>query len=218
MKCGPTNERDRRPGVAAEAANGDQCHDGIRPFHQHHEKGKSMNIITVGIDLAKNVFSVHGVIDDGKPALFKPKVSRADLLPFIAQLLPCLIGMAACSARTTGAAVPATRPHRQTDGAEVRRALSHDRQARQERCGGCRGDLRGRRAPEHAIRPGQGRTPTDHPVSAPAPATNPPPSSAQLSPCGSMYPSGLSNPYAYVLIPPINPTGSLVIYRPVCGS
>ena len=28
-----------------------------------------MNIITVGIDLAKNVFAVHGVDDNGKPAL-----------------------------------------------------------------------------------------------------------------------------------------------------
>lgn len=56
-----------------------------------------MNIITVGIDLAKNVFAVHGVDDIGKPALVKPKVSRADLLPLIAQLPPCLIGMEACS-------------------------------------------------------------------------------------------------------------------------
>lgn len=46
-----------------------------------------MNIIIVGIDLAKNVFAVHGVNDSGKPALVKPKVSRADLLPLIAQLL-----------------------------------------------------------------------------------------------------------------------------------
>jgi transposase len=56
-----------------------------------------MNIITVGIDLAKNVFAVHGVDDSGKPALVKPKVSRPDLLPLIATLPPCLIGMEACS-------------------------------------------------------------------------------------------------------------------------
>ncbi len=56
-----------------------------------------MNIITVGIDLAKSVFAVHGVDDSGKAALIKPKVSRADLLPLIAQLSPCLIGMEACS-------------------------------------------------------------------------------------------------------------------------
>ena len=56
-----------------------------------------MNIITVGIDLAKNVFAVHGVNDNGKPVLVKPKVSRADLLPLIANLPPCVIGMEACS-------------------------------------------------------------------------------------------------------------------------
>ena len=56
-----------------------------------------MSIITVGIDLAKNVFAVHGVDDNGKPALVKPKVSRADSLPLIAQLPPCTIGMEACS-------------------------------------------------------------------------------------------------------------------------
>jgi len=56
-----------------------------------------MSIITVGIDLAKNVFAVHGVDDSGKPALVKPKVSREHLLPLVAQLLPCVIGMEACS-------------------------------------------------------------------------------------------------------------------------
>jgi len=56
-----------------------------------------MSIVTVGIDLAKNVFAVHGVDDNGKPALVKPKVSREQLLPLIAQLPPCLIGMEACS-------------------------------------------------------------------------------------------------------------------------
>ncbi|MBS4096915.1 MAG: IS110 family transposase [Sulfuricella sp.] len=56
-----------------------------------------MSIITVGIDLAKNVFAVHGVDDNGKPALVKPKLSREHLLPLIAQLPPCVIGMEACS-------------------------------------------------------------------------------------------------------------------------
>ena len=56
-----------------------------------------MSIITVGIDLAKNVFAVHGVDDNGKPALVKPKVAREHLLPLIAQLPSCVIGMEACS-------------------------------------------------------------------------------------------------------------------------
>lgn len=56
-----------------------------------------MSIITVGIDLAKNVFAVHGVDEAGRAALVKPKVSREQLLPLIVQLPPCVIGMEACS-------------------------------------------------------------------------------------------------------------------------
>jgi transposase len=56
-----------------------------------------MSIVTVGIDLAKNVFAVHGVDDNGKSALVKPKVARGDLMALIVQLPPCLIGMEACS-------------------------------------------------------------------------------------------------------------------------
>ena len=56
-----------------------------------------MSIITIGIDLAKNLFAVHGVDENGKAVLVKPKVAREQLLLLIAQLSPCLIGMEACS-------------------------------------------------------------------------------------------------------------------------
>ena len=56
-----------------------------------------MAIVTVGIDLAKNVFAIHGVDETGKSALVRPEVSRAKLLELIANLPPCLIGMEACS-------------------------------------------------------------------------------------------------------------------------
>ena len=56
-----------------------------------------MPIITVGIDLAKTVFAVHGVDEAGKAVLVKPKVARDQLMALIAQLPPCLIGMEACS-------------------------------------------------------------------------------------------------------------------------
>ena len=36
-------------------------------------------IVTIGIDLAKNVFAVHGVGATGKPALVRPSVPRAKL-------------------------------------------------------------------------------------------------------------------------------------------
>ena len=56
-----------------------------------------MSIITIGIDLAKNVFAVHGIDDSGKAVLVKPKVARDKLLELVANLPPCLIGMEACS-------------------------------------------------------------------------------------------------------------------------
>lgn len=56
-----------------------------------------MAIVTVGIDLAKSVFAVHGVGVSGKPELVRPEVRRAKLLELIAKLPACLIGMEACS-------------------------------------------------------------------------------------------------------------------------
>jgi transposase len=56
-----------------------------------------MAIVFVGIDLAKNVFAVHGVDEHGKPALVRSSVARAKLHALIASLPPCTIGMEACS-------------------------------------------------------------------------------------------------------------------------
>lgn len=53
------------------------------------------NITTLGIDLAKNVFQLHGTDSKGKCVL-KKKLSRAKLPAFIANLKPCLIGIEAC--------------------------------------------------------------------------------------------------------------------------
>ena len=52
-----------------------------------------MVIITIGIDLAKSVFAVHGVDETGKPVLVRPIVKRAALVELIAKLPPCLVGM-----------------------------------------------------------------------------------------------------------------------------
>ena len=53
-------------------------------------------ITTVGIDLAKNVFSLHGVDGAGKAAL-RRTLRRDQLEQFVAGLPACLIGMEACS-------------------------------------------------------------------------------------------------------------------------
>jgi len=55
-----------------------------------------MNITTIGIDLAKNSFSLVGTDKHGKVVMRKT-LTRSKLLPFIANCPPCLIGMEACS-------------------------------------------------------------------------------------------------------------------------
>src|SRR6266550_2693016 len=55
-----------------------------------------MQISTIGIDIAKNVFQVHGVDAAGKPVL-KKQLRRGQMLEFFGKLPPCLIGMEACA-------------------------------------------------------------------------------------------------------------------------
>jgi transposase len=55
-----------------------------------------MKITTVGIDLAKNVFQVHGVDEQGKPVL-KKQLKREQMAAFFVNLPACLIGMQACA-------------------------------------------------------------------------------------------------------------------------
>lgn len=54
-----------------------------------------MNITTVGIDLAKQVFQIHGVDEQGK-AVLKKQLKRDQVLQFFANFQCCLIGMEAC--------------------------------------------------------------------------------------------------------------------------
>lgn len=54
------------------------------------------NITTVGLDLAKSVFQVHGADEDGKPVVRK-RLRRAQVVGFFAKLPACLVGMEACS-------------------------------------------------------------------------------------------------------------------------
>lgn len=61
-----------------------------------------MTTATLGIDLAKNVFAVHGVDHSGTTVLVKSRVTPAALPGLIAGLPPCVIGMEACSGCTTG--------------------------------------------------------------------------------------------------------------------
>src|SRR5215471_16226977 len=49
-------------------------------------------VTTLGVDIAKNVMCIHGVNAHGH-VVVKKRLARQKVLPFIAQLPPCLIGM-----------------------------------------------------------------------------------------------------------------------------
>jgi transposase len=52
-------------------------------------------LTTIGLDLAKKVFQVHGVDAEGKVVVAR-KLRRKEVLAFFAKLPPCLVGMEAC--------------------------------------------------------------------------------------------------------------------------
>jgi len=53
-------------------------------------------VTTIGLDLAKNVFQVHGVDATGK-VLLRKQLRRADVVRLFSGLSPCLVGMEACA-------------------------------------------------------------------------------------------------------------------------
>lgn len=54
------------------------------------------NVQFVGLDIAKNVFHVHGADRAGRPQV-RRQLRRAELLRFFANLPPCIIGLEACA-------------------------------------------------------------------------------------------------------------------------
>ena len=52
--------------------------------------------VTIGLDIAKSVFQVHGV-DESGTVVVRRQVRRAQLLAFFAKLPPCLVGIEACA-------------------------------------------------------------------------------------------------------------------------
>src|SRR6218665_3087491 len=67
----------------------------------------TMKLTTVGIDLAKNVFQVHGIDEHGK-VLVNKQLRRDQMATFFVNLPPCLIGMEACGSAQHWARQPQT--------------------------------------------------------------------------------------------------------------
>lgn len=55
-----------------------------------------MQVITIGLDLAKHVFQVHGVDQEGR-VILRRRLRRAEVVRFFSSLPPCLVGIEACS-------------------------------------------------------------------------------------------------------------------------
>jgi transposase len=63
---------------------------------ESHQGALHMQISTIGLDIAKNVFQVHG-IDAVEKVVVRKRLRRRHVLEFFKALPPCLIGMEACA-------------------------------------------------------------------------------------------------------------------------
>src|SRR3990167_4504567 len=63
---------------------------------QQEEEPSAMKFTTIGIDIAKTVFQLHGVDESGKVILCK-KLRRSAVLDTLRKLEPSLVGMEACA-------------------------------------------------------------------------------------------------------------------------
>ena len=60
------------------------------------QEPSTMHITTIGLDLAKSVFQVHG-IDAGGQVVVRKKLRRGEVLKFFRTFEPCLVGIEACA-------------------------------------------------------------------------------------------------------------------------
>ena len=79
-----------------------------------------MQISTIGLDLAKHVFQVHGIDADEK-IIVRKQLRRSQVIAFFEKLPPCLVGIEACaSAHHWARELEKARPHRAADAGQRR--------------------------------------------------------------------------------------------------
>lgn len=106
-----------------------------------------MEIATIGVDLAKHVFQVHGVAPDGS-VVVRQRL-RLQVIGFFAKPPPCLVGMEACGTGRHWARELTAVEHQVAAAAgALREGLCEAWQERRRRR---RGDLRGSGQAEHAL-------------------------------------------------------------------
>jgi transposase len=63
---------------------------------ESHQGAVHVQIATIGLDIPKNVFQVHG-IDAAERVVVRKQLRRRQVLEFFKALAPCLVGMEACA-------------------------------------------------------------------------------------------------------------------------
>ena len=105
-------------------------------------------VTTIGLDLAKHVFQVHGVDAEGATILRK-QLRRAQILAFFSRLPPCLVGLEACAtSHYWGRELRALGHEVRLMPAQYVKAYIKRKQTRCRRCGS---DLRGGWAPDDVL-------------------------------------------------------------------
>src|SRR5256884_7505768 len=122
-------------------------------------------VTTIGLDLAKHVFQVHGVDAEGEGAA---QAASACAGSGVLQSTAALSGWpgGVRDGALLGAGVARAWPRGATDAGAIRESL---RQAQQARCRRCRSDLRGGWAPDDALCAGQDGRPASCRAAAPWP-------------------------------------------------
>jgi hypothetical protein len=89
-------------------------------------------VSTIGLDIAKSVFQVHGV-DSSGAVVIRKRVSRLKLLEFLAALPPCVVGIEACPVSASlGPRAAGAWPYGAADAAELCEGLSEAQQERRQ--------------------------------------------------------------------------------------
>ena len=82
-----------------------------------------MQITTIGFDIGKNAFQVHG-IEATERVVIRKQLRRSQVMTFFASLSPCLIGMEACAyIASLGARADEAWPRGSPDAGEGREGL-----------------------------------------------------------------------------------------------
>ena len=84
-------------------------------------------VTTIGLDIAKSVFQVRGIDEEGG-VVVRQQLKRSRVLAFFKKLAPCKVGIEACA--SSHARTHSARPRSQAHAAGLREAL---RQAAEER-------------------------------------------------------------------------------------